>query len=608
MASGNEESDRGGHNGPTGGTWGAENSLRRHAADAGWKPLGSDEVTPLLASGSTSPSGTGHGDGNENGNGKTQEWEGYADYDGLTWWHKPSMYWLLPPFFFYALAAGGILVPKLNMILSLVCREYFIEKSSANPHHVFTPVLLGSDNPQCRIPEVQALATKFTLYMTIITGTLSAVMSPKLGALSDRYGRLNFLTITSLGAFIGEIITILAGRYPETFSYQWILVGSVFDGLCGSFTAGMALTHAYAADCTPPPKRAVAFGYFHACLFSGIAVGPLLAAFLVKVTGSILTTFYMALGIHTAFIAFLLLVVPESLTAKRQTLARERHAAERSPGLETSHLNGALGKDKQTALLAFFGKINILSPLKILWPTGPGTSSALRANLILLSLVDTVVFGVAMGAVTVSVYYLGFQFAWGTAEISVFTSLVNVCRVSALVTVLPLLNYLVRTRRADRERIELGFAVAQPNTGSDTLDLAIIRVAVVAEVIGYVGYAVSRTPALFVLAGILASLGAVGSPTLQSALTKHVPCDRVGQLLGATGLLHALARVVCPVVFNLIYANTVGTFPQAVFVVLAVCFVVAAGFYLADTITLAPEHQSPTLDPDLLVDEEITGI
>ncbi|CAL3967937.1 unnamed protein product [Diplocarpon coronariae] len=616
MASGNEESDRGGHNGPTDGTWGAENSLRRHAADAGWKPLGSDEVTPLLASGSTSPSGTGHGDGNENGNGKTQEWEGYADYDGLTWWHKPSMYWLLPPFFFYALAAGGILVPKLNMILSLVCREYFIEKSSANPHHVFTPVLLGSDNPQCRIPEVQALATKFTLYMTIITGTLSAVMSPKLGALSDRYGRLNFLTITSLGAFIGEIITILAGRYPEAFSYQWILVGSVFDGLCGSFTAGMALTHAYAADCTPPPKRAVAFGYFHACLFSGIAVGPLLAAFLVKVTGSILTTFYMALGIHTAFIAFLLLVVPESLTAKRQTLARERHAAERSPGLETSHLNGALGKDKQTALLAFFGKINILSPLKILWPTGPGTSSALRANLILLSLVDTVVFGVAMGAVTVSVYYLGFQFAWGTAEISVFTSLVNVCRVSALVTVLPLLNYLVRTRRADRERIELGFAVAQPNTGSDTLDLAIIRVAVVAEVIGYVGYAVSRTPALFVLAGILASLGAVGSPTLQSALTKHVPCDRVGQLLGATGLLHALARVVCPVVFNLIYANTVGTFPQAVFVVLAVCFVVAAGcswfirpnIYLADTITLASEHQSPTLDPDLLVDEEITGI
>ncbi|PBP28523.1 putative tetracycline-efflux transporter [Diplocarpon rosae] len=616
MPSGNNNSDGEGQSRQTGKIWGAQSSLRKYAAAAGLKSQGSDEVTPLLASGSTSPSGTAYGNGHGNGNSKAPEWEGYADYEGLTWWYKPSMYWLLPPFFFYALAAGGILVPKLNMILSLVCREYFIEKSSATPHHTFTPVLLGSDNPQCRIPEVQALATKFTLYMTIIAGTLSAVMSPKLGALSDRYGRLNFLTITSLGAFIGEIITILAGRYPETFSYQWILVGSVFDGLCGSFTAGMALTHAYAADCTPPPKRAVAFGYFHACLFSGIAVGPLFAAFLVKVTGSILTTFYMALGIHAAFIAFLLLVVPESLTTKRQNLARELHAAERIPGSESSHPKNSLGKDSQTALLVFFNKINILSPLKILWPTGHGTSSALRANLILLSLVDTVVFGVAMGAVTVSVYYLGFQFAWGTPEISVFTSLVNICRVSALIIVLPLLNYVVRTRRADRELKKSGLVAAQPNTGSDTFDLAIIRVAVVADIVGYVGYAVSRTPALFVLAGIFASLGAVGSPTLQSALTKHVPHDRVGQLLGATGLLHALARVVCPVIFNLIYANTVGTFPQAVFVVLAASFVIAAGcswfikpnIYLANPVTLVPDHQSSSVDPEILVDEEITGI
>jgi nitrate/nitrite transporter NarK len=58
-------------------------------------------------------------------------------------------------------------------------------------------------------------------------------------------------------------------------------------------------------------------------------------------------------------------------------------------------------------------------------------------------------------------------------------------------------------------------------------------------------------------------------------LTKHVPQDKVGQLLGATGLLHALARIVCPTIFNLIYAKTVGTLPQTVFIALASCFVVA---------------------------------
>ena len=39
------------------------------------------------------------------------------------------MFWLLGPFFLLTLAMGGILVPKLNLILSLVCREYFIESN-----------------------------------------------------------------------------------------------------------------------------------------------------------------------------------------------------------------------------------------------------------------------------------------------------------------------------------------------------------------------------------------------------------------------------------------------------------------------------------------------
>jgi MFS family permease len=471
------------------------------------------------------------------------------------------MYWLIPPFFLFALAVGGMIVPKLNLYLSLVCRGYFIEKSGNDPTFIL-PIVLGNDNPQCRIPEIQALTTKFALYITIITGALSAIMSPKLGALSDRYGRLKLLVISGIGAFLAEIITILAATYPDTIHYNWLLLGAVFDGLCGSFTAGMALTHAYAADCTAPPKRAVAFGYFHACLFSGIAVGPLIAAFLVSWTGSLLVIFYFALFIHAFFVTFILSVVPESLVKKRQLNAREKYNAE----------TGAAYNESQPTWLTTLRQMNIFTPLGILFPTGPGSSGPLRANLILLSAVDTIIFGVAMGAMTVVVYYSGYMFEWNTAEISIFTSIVNVFRVSGLIIVMPLLNYLVRTRRANKQRRESGFAVAEPNTGSDSLDLWIIRAACVFEIIGYAGYASARTGGGFIVSGIMASLGAIGSPTLQSALTKHVPHDKIGQLLGATGLLHALARIVCPLIFNLIYAWTVGTFPQTVFVVLSACF------------------------------------
>jgi len=323
-------------------------------------------------------------------------------------------------------------------------------------------------------------------------------------------------------------------------------------------------------------------------------------------SGEILTIFYVGLAVHTFFIIFVLLVVPESLSKKRQILARERYAVE----------GENLLWDGYTWVWALRTG-NILAPLKILWPTGPGTSGYLRANLILLSSVDTIIFGVAMGSMTVVVYYLGYQFGWNTSETSEFMSIVNTCRVTILIIALPLLNYLVRTRRANRQRRESGFAIPERNSGSDILDLSIIRGAIGLEILGYCGYAVVRTGPLFILAGILAACGGVGSPTLQSALTKHVPHDRVGQLLGATGLLHALARIVAPTIFNLIYAGTVGTFPQAVFVVLTGCFGVAflVSWFVRPNVYLEDINETTRNEPrsDALphesdfVDEEIGG-
>jgi MFS family permease len=405
--------------------------------------------------------------------------------------------------------------------------------------------------------------SKFTLYLTIATGMLSAVMAPKIGALSDRYGRVRFLALTSVGALLSEVVTILAATFPETISYKWLLIGAVFDGISGSSTAALSTTHAYAADCTPPPKRGVAFGYFHACLFGGIALGPLAAAAVVQFTGQLIMVFYYALAIHIFFNIFILSVVPESLSKKRQKLARERFAAEDDDIISGSYSWAGID------WLNVYRQGNILAPLKILWPTGPGSSGHLRANLILLSAVDTMIFGVAMGSLTVVVYYLGYQFGWETSQTSGFISAVSTARVAALVIALPLFIKFVRTRHANKQRRESGFATPERNSGSDNLDLYIIRFATLVEALGYLGYALARTGPVFLLSGVIASCGGVASPTLQSALTKHIPRDRVGQLLGATGLLHGLARIVCPVLFNLIYASTVGTLPQAVFVVLS---------------------------------------
>lgn len=448
--------------------------------------------------------------------------------------------------------------------MTLVCRDYFSERSLEDSRFSYLPVVFGEDNSQCRIPEVQSLVARFQLYLNLITGIISALASPRLGHLSDRYGRTKLIALGATGAVLNEAITIILAKWPEYMSIKLLFVGAVMDGLGGSFTGAQALIHSYASDCTPPDRRSVAFGLFHGALFLGIAAGPTGAAFVIKQTGNTLIVFLIGLSFHITFVLSILLIVPESLSKERQLAARERHRVKKTNSEPSRWLS-----------LQSINPVNLITPLSILvppvgrpsvlFPNRRGVSPALRRNIILLAAMDTAVFGVAMGTMQVIIIYAEYMFNWGNVESSLFVSIINVVRVINLFVVLPAVAHFFRTPSPDDGSIR----------GSDTLDIILIRLSVIFDTLGYVGYALSKHPAMMILSGAVASLGGMGSPTLQSSLTKHVPHERIGQLLGATGLLHALARVVAPTIFNLIYSLTVATYPQTVFVCLAAVFVLA---------------------------------
>ncbi|KAH9827692.1 hypothetical protein Tdes44962_MAKER00418 [Teratosphaeria destructans] len=516
----------------------AKGGLRFRSRDrAGEEDQDADEASPLLP---------------RDGDGEPSSWD--SDFAHLPWYKRPSIYWVLGPFFLMALAFGGSMTPKVNLILDLICQEYIAQRAINEPGFVMIPVdFVNGDNDQCRIPEVQSRVSIFLLYGSLIAGTLAAITSPELGALSDRYGRKVILVFTSVGTLASEIITIFAALYPQTFPVGLLLLGFALDGLTGSFILSMAMASSYATDCTPAALRNVAFGFFHGCLFTGLAAGPILAGLLVKYTGKIVLVFYILLGVHTFFVLFIGLCVPESLSKRRQIEAREKHAkavAELGPAADWIHS---------------LQQLNLMAPLKVFWPTGPGSSPALRRNLLVLAAVDTILFGVAMGSMTVVVIYVNYQFGWKTYEASRFLSIVNSSRVFCLIVILPILTRFVRGKIDPKAK----------NKGCDTFDLTLIRVAILFDTLGYAGYVISQQGGAFIASGVLASLGGIGSPTLQSALTKHVPAHQTGQLLGANSLLHALARIVAPTIFNAIYSATVGKFAQTVFVCLASTFSLA---------------------------------
>jgi hypothetical protein len=443
--------------------------------------------------------------------------------------------------------------------LALVCHDYLRKHPSlSTPRQVFS--LEPGD--ECRIPEIQRVVATFKLCISIISGVLAAITAPKVGALSDRYGRTRMLAYVNGGAILHEWITILAARFPSTISYHWLLLGAVFDGLCGSHITSMAIAHSYAADCTPSSSRNVVFGYFHGFLFTGIALGPILAGYIIKITGDIITMFYLASACHIFFFLMLVFVIPESVPRSRQRETREKYRRE----------SLSQGSPTWKAQLRNF---NLFEPLKILY--APSSPREVRRNLMLLAATDTVVFGVGMSANVVILLYSNYRFGWDQWEQAKFTSIVNSCRVTYLIVVLPLVTKWYRSRHpASRSR------PATPATpggleGTDHFELAVIRFAIFADMAGFFSYALSSAGASFILSGAIASIGGIGSPTMQAALTKHVPKDSIGQLLGAMGLLHAIARVLGPTFFMGIYAATVGSFPQAYFFILTLMFGVAFG-------------------------------
>jgi MFS family permease len=98
------------------------------------------------------------------------------------------------------------------------------------------------------------------------------------------------------------------------------------DGIAGPDILAIAMVNTYSTDCVPAHRCSTAFGYFHASTCIGIALGPILAGYLVEWSGRIVTLFWIMLGVHVCCALFVLLFVPSpslGVVGKRRT--RRQH-------------------------------------------------------------------------------------------------------------------------------------------------------------------------------------------------------------------------------------------------------------------------------------------
>ena len=140
------------------------------------------------------------------------------------------------------------------------------------------PFLLAQFAPDGRT--LGLLAGSYALAQFLVT--------PLIGALSDRYGRRPVISICVAGSVLG------LGLFAVTVSLPWpsqsllpllmLFAARIIDGISGGTAATAS---AVLADITPPDKRARAFGLIGVAFGLGFILGPFVGGQLARVAVSL---------------------------------------------------------------------------------------------------------------------------------------------------------------------------------------------------------------------------------------------------------------------------------------------------------------------------------
>ena len=113
-------------------------------------------------------------------------------------------------------------------------------------------------------------------------------------------------------------------------------------------------------------------------IFIGFALGPAIGGLLLRTTGQVLSVFFLAAAIHTAYVLFAWFVVPEPLTTEQMQNSIKKHE-ERLHESQHDH-------DQHRAVTYMKRIFQFLSPLTIFIPSRKaGTGKDWNLTLIALS-------------------------------------------------------------------------------------------------------------------------------------------------------------------------------------------------------------------------------
>lgn len=153
-----------------------------------------------------------------------------------------------------------------------------------------------------RFGQSETFVNEYYGYFVSVYALMQLLMSPLLGALSDRFGRRPVLLVSLLGAGLDYIMMAFAPTLTLLF------IGRIISGLSG---AGITVATSYIADVSDDSNRAANFGMIGAAFGLGFIFGPLIGGLLGSLGAHL--PFLAAAALNLLNFAFGYFVLPESL-------------------------------------------------------------------------------------------------------------------------------------------------------------------------------------------------------------------------------------------------------------------------------------------------------
>ncbi|KAJ7219467.1 major facilitator superfamily domain-containing protein [Mycena pura] len=504
----------------------------------------------------------------------------------LPWWKRPSPWWLLVCTPLSTIAMSATQAPKVEVYTLLVCSvhkpeifKHSVPNSLASPYIGRTTfpasfeIAAGSPVSACASdPVVQAAVAKLNTGAFAITtsmGVLGCLTTGWWGSFSDRYGRTRILGLTILGLLFNDFIFIFVTKNFRWLpgGYWFLLVGPILEGVLGGFASAGAASHAYFADVTRPSERSRIFSLFFGLVFTGVGIGPTLGGLIVKFTGNLLSVFYLATAIHGSYAILSWTVLPESLATTRMQSARVQYAESLRLLLEQEH----------TLAFRIQRLFTFLKPLTIFFPEKDPSANPLKGrkrdwNLTLLAAAYGFTLSI-MGSLSFKYQYLMKTFGWTSENVGYYLTIAGATRAVHLAILLPLLIKLAQSISKRRSQGESEPLLRRSSQHSASFDLWLARISLVVDAVAYTTMPLAPNGIAFTVSTVMSSFGSGFMPAVQTVAMalyskKHGANAESGKLFGALSVLQTLGgQILGPSVYGLVYMNTVGSFPKAIFLV-----------------------------------------